>query len=420
MTGTARKTQGSIKSPKVPANRPPVVMFLAKAFQRGEGSTPRAKQEAEALLKAGYPVYVLAWDRKGEVPDFENVDGTFVHSFNPLKLRRFSRLQLGIGGMIFMILLTFHAVRLVGQLKKRPIIHAHDINTLPIGCLLKALRLCCGLVYDCREFTYGVYYEWFNSQVASLVRVVEESCLHYADVVITVSDSIAGYLRRFNTATEIVYNCPKAEEIPRLSKREARIQLGLPLEAFIVSSVGAIRPDCRFDLLLDVALVTQSRSIRYVVVGNGPLALAFRKDAKQAGANLTVLPAVPRRQALLYVLASDLTWAIYQNRPESMNPRMTLPWKFFESLACGVPVLVDPGTMRATLVNRFGCGIVLGSDHPDNVSRVIGSLAENGAEYKGMCLRAKDAADSSGFNWETMSVKLINVYSRLGTCGWLS
>jgi len=49
MTGTARETRGSAEFPEAPTNRPPVVMFLAKAFQRGEGSTPRAKQEAEAL-----------------------------------------------------------------------------------------------------------------------------------------------------------------------------------------------------------------------------------------------------------------------------------------------------------------------------------------------------------------------------------
>jgi glycosyltransferase involved in cell wall biosynthesis len=236
-------------------------------------------------------------------------------------------------------------------------------------------------------------------------------------VVITVSDSIAEYLRRFNIATEILYNCPKAEEIPRLSKREARIQLGLPLEAFIVSSMGAIRPDCRFDLLLDVALRTRSPNIQYVIVGNGPLATQFRKDAKQAGANLMALPAVPRERALMYVLASDLTWAIYQNRPESMNPRMTIPWKFFESLACGVPVLVDPGTMRATLVNRYGCGLVLQSDDSDSISRTIDSLAHNRLQHQTMCSRAKDAVDSGNFKWETMSAKLIGLYDRLEKCG---
>ncbi len=37
----------------------PVVMLVAKGYQRPD--IPRARQEAEALVEAGYSVHVIAW-----------------------------------------------------------------------------------------------------------------------------------------------------------------------------------------------------------------------------------------------------------------------------------------------------------------------------------------------------------------------
>ncbi len=119
--------------------------------------------------------------------------------------------------------------------------------------------------------------------------------------------------------------------------------------------MGTIRQDCRFDLLVEVAHFTANEAVRYVVVGDGPLASKLADAAKEVR-GLTVMPRVPRKEALSYVLASDLTWAVYQNRIESMNPRMTLPWKLFESVACGVPVLVESGTFRTTLLDASNAG----------------------------------------------------------------
>jgi glycosyltransferase involved in cell wall biosynthesis len=390
-------------------------MLLAKTFQRPD--VPRSRQETKTLLEVGYPVYVFAWDREGEVPAVENVDGAMVRSFRALKLTKFSgrqRFGLALGGMIFQTLLFFQTVKLISQLKQRPIVHAHDVNTLLPACFLRILRLCSALVYDCHEFTYGVYHEWFNVIVASVVRIIEERCVRHADAVITVSDPIAAYLRRFNPATETIYNCPRIQDIPKLSKKEARTRLGLPIQAFIVSSVGMIRYDCRLDLLLAVASSTKEQDVHYLIVGDGPLASQIRHAAREAGhACLTVLPRVPREVALCYVLASDLTWAVYRNRVESLNPRMTIPWKFFESLACGVPVIVEPGTVRAKLVKELKCGIVLESDDPNYISQVISSLAKDHHQPNNMGAEAKYASRALRFSWEAMSTRLTGVYRRL-------
>jgi glycosyltransferase involved in cell wall biosynthesis len=241
------------------------------------------------------------------------------------------------------------------------------------------------------------------------IREIEKRCLRYVDAIITVSVPFANYLRKFNPATEIVYNCPRTSDIPRLPKPETRHELGLPPDAFIVSYVGTIRHDFALDLLLDVASSVKNPSVEFLVVGDGPLARGLLETATVRQARLSVLPRVSRERALRYVSASDLTWAVYKG--ESLNMRFTMPWKFFESLACGVPLIVEEGTLRAEFVKRLRCGIVLEGRDPHQISELIVSLASDRKRYHEMRVASNNAA--LGMTWETMSCKLTETYERL-------
>ncbi len=388
---------------------PPVVMFVAKGFQRPD--IPRARQESRTLVQAGYPLYVFAWDRYGEFPKRENVDGATVCSFTGVNLRNFSRLGLALGGVLFQIVIFFAALKLINHLRQRPIVHAHDINTLLPSCFLRIFGLSSGLVYDCRELTYGVYSGWFNPFVGGIMRTLEERMLRYADAVITVSRPIAEYLATIKQVVAVIYNCPRMVDIPSISKMDARNELGLPRNSFIVSYVGMIRYGCRLELLLSVASRIKQQNIHFVVVGDGPLASEFKGMAnKTQDCRVTIVPRVWRDRALLYVLASDLTWALYDDRNLSLN--VAMPWKLFESMACGVPVLVERGSCRASFVEKHGCGVVLRNDAPDVVAEAIRSLSQDPAHHGHMSRAGKRLAQSE-FNWEVMSEKLEGIYETL-------
>jgi glycosyltransferase involved in cell wall biosynthesis len=382
-------------------------MLVAKAFQKP--NPPRTKHEAQALFDAGYRVYVFAWDREAIFPSLENVNGAIVQSFSLINVRRFSRFGLALGGILFQIALVFQTVKLITRLKQRPILHAHDINTLLPSFFLKSLGLSRALVYDCRELTYEVYSDWFHPIVGAVVRTIEEHLLRHVDAVITPSDAIASYLRRFCQTVETIYNFPSLVDIPACSKEQARLRLGLPVNAFIVSSVGTIRTDCRYDLLLEVASLIEKENIRFLVVGDGPMLPMLKRAAEQIPATrLMILPPVTHTKALCHVFASDLTWAVYKNRKIPW-----MPWKFFESLACGVPVLVESGTRRAELVEELGCGVVPKTDGVEDTMRTIVSLAEDKRRQRHLSAAAKNAALAHDLNWEAMSRKLIAIYDRL-------
>jgi glycosyltransferase involved in cell wall biosynthesis len=357
-------------------------------------------------------VFVLAWDREDEFKTVENVDGAVVRSFTLGASR--SRFGLALGALVFQIVLVLESFRLIGRLGRKPIVHAHDFNTLLAGCFLRLFRLSAGLVYDAHELAYAAYGEFFSPSIGNIIRLVEERLIRHVDSIITVSPAFADYYRRFGRKTELVYNCPRASDVPRLSRKKLRTRLGLPPNAFIVSYVGTARYDSRLDLFLSVAkLLGADERVMFLFVGGdengGPLAPDVKRIAR--GARVTFLPFTnPGPDALAYVAASDLTWAIY-NR-QSLNMRMTLPWKFFESLACCVPVLVMKGTLLEELVGRLRCGFVSNTDDPAEISNLVSSLLDDSAKMRKTVFPEKGRI-ADEFTWETMSRKLTEIYTAI-------
>jgi glycosyltransferase involved in cell wall biosynthesis len=386
----------------------PVIFFLAKAFQ----TDSRVRQEAKSLVEANYSVFVLAWGKAGKFKSIENVDGAVVHSYFPDIPR--SRVGLAFGAVVFQIVLLLESLGLITRFGQKPIIHAHDFNTLLPGCLLALFRLPAALVYDAHELSYAAYGEFFSSTIGSLIRVIEARFVRFVDVIITVSPEFARYYRRFNREMEVIFNCPRASDIPKVSRRDARKRLGLAVDAFIVSYVGTVRYDSNFDLLLRVARVLKGdERIQFLVVGGDARARNLSPDAmhltREAGGRVVYVPYVCREEALAYVAASDLTWAIYDKR--SLNMRLTLPWKLFESLACHVPVIVDKGTARAGFVERFRCGIIAETEDPDRLSELIVLLADNPDRLHESML--PDTQLAAEFTWEAMSRRLVGIYREI-------
>jgi glycosyltransferase involved in cell wall biosynthesis len=385
-------------------------MFLAKAFQ----TDTRPRQEAKSLVEANYSVFVLDWGKGGKLKAIQRIDGALVSSYGLASTR--SRIGLALGALIFQILLFLESIRMIGGFRQKPVIHANDFNTLLPGCLLALFRLSTALVYDAHELSYAAYGEFFSSTIGSLIRVIEARFVRWADVILTVSPDFARYYRQFNRRTEVICNCPRASDIPRLSKRDVRKRLGLAVDAFIVSYVGTVRYDSRFDLLLKVAqLLKRDDRILFLVVGGDqrgyPVQPHVVRLARETGARVTLVPPVRREEALAYVAASDLTWAIYDKR--SLNMRLTWPWKLFESLACHIPVIVDNGTSRAGLVKKLGCGLVAESDDPAQLSELIVSLVENPTRLREIML--PDAQSAAEFTWEAMSRQLVKTYQEIAT-----
>jgi len=270
-------------------------------------------------------------------------------------------------------------------------------------------------VYDCHEFSYAAYTQLFNSFVGSIVMVLERAWMPAVSLVLTVTKSIAAYFKTINPNTQVIYNYPKASDVPTVSQQKAREELGLPLNSFIVASIGEIRYDSTLNIFLAVKKLVSSEdpTIHFLVVGGkGPLAEEILRISQDMN-NLSVIPHVPRAIAMLYLVASDLAWVIYRSHGSMSNPDLSLPWKLFDSIACGVPVIVEKGGARANIVKKLKCGEVVDEENADLIARKILSLARDHKRLVAMSVAAKKGFAKSGFNWAPMGSKLRLVYERL-------
>jgi glycosyltransferase involved in cell wall biosynthesis len=184
--------------------------------------------------------------------------------------------------------------------------------------------------------------------------------LRAADAVACISAPLARHVREdygYAGPLAVVENAIPAGMFAPRERDECRRALGLPLEAELVGTAGALSPTRGTDLLVAAfERMAQSRPHLHLVLA-GPL------DAGQqlpAHPRLHYLGLLPPAQVPALICALDV--AVVAN-VDSAFGRYCFPQKLYEALACRVPVVVaDLGAMAELLApwpqNRYRAGDV--------------------------------------------------------------
>lgn len=400
----------------------PVVMLLAKPYS----VDTRVKNEAETLTAAGHKVTVLSWDRWGREPKRATVNGVDVVSsrllgssdiFASNKGSVSSKLIYALSA----VLLQFYCVAwCLRTLKEGYIVHCNDFNTLVAGVALRLVRpTSVKLVYDCHELTPTVYSEWYGEVVGAAAGLFEGRLVRYADAVVTVSPSFAAYFTRLTKRSysegrpvTVLYNTVKSSDLPTGDKAHLRDRLGLSGSVF--TFVGAMRGVYALDEFVEAARMFKESSIpaSFVIVGGGDEFEALQRKIRDYGldGSVRLVPQLPNRQALEYLKAGDVSFGVY--RAPDMNARIALPWKVFEAMACGTPVMVLQNTTAWDLVRESGIGFGLATSSPSEIYEKLAWAVNHPAALSEMASRAKDAYDRH-YNWESASQQFRAAYSCL-------
>jgi glycosyltransferase involved in cell wall biosynthesis len=118
------------------------------------------------------------------------------------------------------------------------------------------------------------------------------------------------------------------------------------------------------DGVLNVAdtLKQDHPQIRFVLIGDGPEKDRLQKDAAVSGlSNVLFLPSQPMREIPKFINAADVTLAPLR-KPQI---RGTVPVKIYDSMACGVPVIVAAAGEAKRVVEEAEAGVAVepGSEH---------------------------------------------------------
>jgi glycosyltransferase involved in cell wall biosynthesis len=88
------------------------------------------------------------------------------------------------------------------------------------------------------------------------------------------------------------------------------------------------------------------------------------------------------------------------------------PLKLFESLACGVPVIVSDQPGMGDLVRKAGCGLIVPERNPAALALAMAKIAADPARISALGRTAREEA-LARCSWDARAIELQNMLDRL-------
>jgi glycosyltransferase involved in cell wall biosynthesis len=298
---------------------------------------------------------------------------------------------------------------------------AHDLRALPAAIEAQAAAGRGSIVYDAHEIfsEAGSHAERPSWARRRMVRL-ERQLAGHAVALVTVNEALAERLGPALGFGDVVVarNCPPrwappAGRDPRLDS-PLRAAAGVPDGSPILLYHGGLAPGRGIETLAASLGEPGLERAHLVLMGAGPGLARAEALAAHSGGRIHVLPSVAPDELLAWVAGADVIVAPIQ--PTTLNHRLSSPNKVFEGIAAGVPVVGSdlPG-IRSVILEDPGAplGAVTDPDDPAALARAIRSIldlpADAAAALRARCL----AAAHERWNWETESVGMVALATRL-------
>jgi len=219
-------------------------------------------------------------------------------------------------------------------------------------------------------------YDNFESYMATRIPGVTAAYRHalrFADGITCVSHPLARYVRETSLCScpiEIIENAVPDGLFYPMNKTNARGELGLPLEGVFIGTAGAISKSRGIETLFKAfeILAKERLDVHLVLAGSGDKGLSIPKNPR-----IHYLGMLPQEK--VPALLSALNISVICNRESSFG-KYCFPQKFYESVACGVPVAVAAvGSMIDLLKDHPEC--LFNAENVDELVSVLHHQIEN-------------------------------------------
>lgn len=358
---------------------------------------PRVTKEAQTAFEHGYDVCVICREHLGDTPPYK------VATFGTKRPE--SLLGKYVERTLSMILMFYLVIR-----GKPDIIHANDLDTLPVGFWAgKLLRS--KIIYDSHELWPDASSR-LHGAAGSIADGLQRFLLHRIDGVVTVNEYIAGVLKQrygFSAPILVVKNTPYLEYHEMLSPRNwvkkfAGKKIVLYLSRFI--------PNRGIEDAIDAAMYL-SDDIVVVFRGYGPLENKMKQWVmeRRLGKKVFFLPPVPMEDIVAASVGADVGLVLYD--PVNASNYHVSPNKLFELMMAGVPMIGSDVPFLRMLLLKYGLGDVYTPGNAKELAEKIMLIAHNEslhATMKENCLKYRQQ-----FCWEKEGEKLIRFYETIAS-----
>jgi glycosyltransferase involved in cell wall biosynthesis len=357
----------------------------------------RVLKTANSLSSEGYKVSVVG-HHDINLAKSEIVNGVKIHrvSFLNRKITK-SKISKLIAYIKYIKEALFYS-------SETDIIHCNDLNTLPIGVLIKKFyNKNVKVVYDAHE--YETQKNGLHGIDKKLVALLERYCIKYADQVITVSDSIAHeYVRLYGIDKPyVVLNTPLKKKMAKQNLFRDRFNISKKQSIFLYQ--GNFGPGRGIEVLLSTFKLIESSSV-IIFMGYGQLENKIKEHASHYR-NIYFHEAVNQTVLLDYTSSADFGIATIENT--CLSYYYSLPNKIFEYIMANLAVIVSDLPEIRQVIEENQVGVIA---KESNVKGLIQAIKQATQLNKTIYLKnIKKMQDI--YNWNNQEKVLFTAYKNL-------
>lgn len=298
------------------------------------------------------------------------------------------------------------------------VFHAQSLVVLPV-VRSAARRLEGRFVYDVADYhTEAARLARMPWAVRETVRRRERDWARDGSAFLAVSDPVADLVsRRWGVPQPtVLLNCPPAwrpEEPGPIASELIRQATGTSADRPVVLYQGGFSVDRGVEELVAAAFDRRLTELDAAVVfmGYGRLQGFIEDAVRAAPGRVYLLSAVAPDELMPWTASADVSFV--GQPPRTLNQRMNLPNKLFESIMAGVPVVVSEGNEQCRLTSDERIGTCVDIDDPAAIAAACADLLEAPPDER-QALRAhcREVALTK-YTWDQNAAGLVDVYRRL-------
>lgn len=357
---------------------------------------PRVEKEVGSLIKAGYNVIVLAWDRSEKYKMRE--------SYLELKNGRVKIYRFGIpaifGGGIksnlkSLIVFQIYLIKWLFKYRnKYDIIHACDFDTAYIANH-------CSKILN-KKFIYDIFDYYIDSfsvpkRLKKVIEGMDHRVINSADGVIICSEKRKKQIKGTKPKLlAIVHNSPSLSNLNNC-------YLNLNKNKIKIAYVGIFQNGRLLKGLANI--IINNPNLELHIGGFGKLDEYFQDLALKYN-NIIYYGRLEYSKTIQLESSCDIMTAIYD--PQILNHYYAAPNKFYEALMLGKPVIMAKNTGMDEIVSENNIGEVI-DFNSESLEVGIQNLINRKVEWQEISSKMKQMYEKE-YNWDEMEKRLLNLY----------
>lgn len=227
----------------------------------------------------------------------------------------------------------------------------------------------------------------FTKKLSWLITGMVRHQYRLSDALITVTPDLGDWLRR-EVGHKQIHIIPNGANTDLFKPGAISVTRALPKPYALF--FGALAPWQGIDTMLEaVNLSLWPEDVSLVIVGEGAAKNQIQNLSIQ-NRKIVYLGKVPYK-TMPGIISDAMVCLSTQSNTMGRSETGLFPLKLFESLACGVPVVVTNFPGQSDLVRKYKCGWVIPHDDPEALAKAIAYCFQNPKENKLMGRRGSKA-----------------------------